>query len=44
LPMLGAMARERRRLRRSATVAVELAVPAAPIRRLNGRPTPRNRP
>jgi hypothetical protein len=37
------MARERRRLRRSAKVSVELAVPAAPIRRLDGRPAPRSR-
>ena len=43
LPLLGAMARERRRLRRSAKVSVELAVPAAPIRRLDGRPAPRSR-
>jgi hypothetical protein len=41
LPQLGAMARERRRLRRSAKVSVELVVPAAPIRRLNGRPCAR---
>jgi hypothetical protein len=39
--MLGAMARERRRLRRSAVVPVELAVPAAPIRARDGRRTPR---
>ena len=43
LPLLGAMARERRRLRRSAKVSVELAVPAAPIRGLDGRPAPRSR-
>jgi hypothetical protein len=42
LPMLGAMARERRRLRRSAAVPVELAVPPAPIRQRNGRGSPRS--
>jgi hypothetical protein len=37
------MARDRRRLQRSAKVSVELAVPAAPIRRLDGRPAPGRR-
>ena len=36
LPLLGAMARERRRLRRAAVVPVEAAVPAAPISRRGG--------
>jgi hypothetical protein len=36
VPMMGAMARERRRLRRSAAVSVDSAVPAAPIRARTG--------
>ena len=43
LPMLGAIAKERRRLRRSATVPIELAVPAAPIRRRNREGSRRDR-
>ena len=43
VPLLGAMARERRKLRRSAKVSVEQAVPAAAIRARNGRPAPRSR-
>jgi GT2 family glycosyltransferase len=36
LPMLGAMARERRRIRSSAVVPIDVAVPAGPIRSRNG--------
>jgi hypothetical protein len=44
LPLLGEMARERRALRRSATVPVEAAVRAAPIRARAGGRAPRSRP